>query len=275
MKKMLSVALLLGLTAAGRALGADAPATQPAVSWSGEVILSGGPGSPMPVVKASWLGVSAVHAQPVLLKQLKQKAGLVVAAVEPGSPAEHAGLKTDDLITKLDDQLLINPEQLRDLIRMHDAGQTVTVTLLREGQEMKIAPKLVEHEVVAVTAEEAAGAGPALLSLYRAAGGDVPNGAKVFVSNPSVVVGTRPGGAGGNALQFSINTIYSGNGHAYVTSTRDGKKQLLVTDETGKTLFNGPVESVDDQGKIPADLQEGFKAMQKMETNLQMQPGAK
>ena len=51
--------------------------------------------------KAAWLGVATSRPPLALLKQLKIKSGLVVDEVIPGSPAELAGLKPQDVIEKL------------------------------------------------------------------------------------------------------------------------------------------------------------------------------
>ena len=53
--------------------------------------------------------------------------GAVVAAVEPGSPAEQAGLKPGDVITRLNDRLIDSADALIAATRSQDFGQTVTL----------------------------------------------------------------------------------------------------------------------------------------------------
>ena len=43
--------------------------------------------------------------------------GVVVSFVAKGNPAEEAGLKTNDVLTQMDDQLIVNPKQLQALIK--------------------------------------------------------------------------------------------------------------------------------------------------------------
>lgn len=57
--------------------------------------------------------------------------GAVVAAVEPGSPAEKAGLKQGDTIIKLDDRTIDSADALIAATRSQDFGQTVTLQVMR------------------------------------------------------------------------------------------------------------------------------------------------
>ena len=45
---------------------------------------------------------------------------LSVSLFEPGSPAENAGIELHDLLLKFDDQILVNQEQLKALVRLHE-----------------------------------------------------------------------------------------------------------------------------------------------------------
>src|SRR5262249_11337015 len=67
--------------------------------------------------------------------------------VQPDSPAAAAGLQVHDVLEKLDDQLLINPQQLAVLVRAKHPGDTVNLTLLHGGKESTITAKLAEKEL--------------------------------------------------------------------------------------------------------------------------------
>ncbi|QXB17976.1 putative serine protease PepD [Corynebacterium coyleae] len=60
--------------------------------------------------------------------------GAVVAAVEPDSPAEQAGLKRGDVITRLNDRLIDSADALIAATRSQDFGQTVTLQVERQGE---------------------------------------------------------------------------------------------------------------------------------------------
>jgi len=101
--------------------------------------------------KMTFLGVGASPAPPVLTHQLHLPAdfGLVVDEVVPDSPADKAGLKEFDLLQKLDEQLLVDDRQLTALIHSHKPGETVTLTVIREGKPLTLKAKLGEHEEAA------------------------------------------------------------------------------------------------------------------------------
>jgi len=102
-----------------------------------------------PTEKANFLGVYATRVSPTLSHQLGFQKGfyLTVEQIEPGSPAEEAGLQTHDVLQKVDDQILINPEQLRELIRGKQAGDIVKLTFFRGGKERTVETKLVSREL--------------------------------------------------------------------------------------------------------------------------------
>ncbi len=73
---------------------------------------------------------------------------IVILTVEPDSPAAAAGLRgtqTDgnnivlgDVIVKVDDQRVTNLNELLSVLDQHDAEDSVTLTILREGQEQTV-----------------------------------------------------------------------------------------------------------------------------------------
>ena len=80
---------------------------------------------------------------------LPEGIGVAVEHVAKGSAAEKAGLKINDIITQLDDQLIINGQQLQTLIRTKKPGDEVTVTYIRKGKEHKAKVKLAKGSIVA------------------------------------------------------------------------------------------------------------------------------
>jgi len=77
---------------------------------------------------------------------LKDGEGIKVNHVVEDSPAAKAGVQEHDILTKLDDQILVEPEQLRSLVKMKKPGEEVKVTLLRKGEQKEVKVVLGESE---------------------------------------------------------------------------------------------------------------------------------
>jgi C-terminal processing protease CtpA/Prc len=65
-----------------------------------------------------------------------------VEGVVPGTPAEEAGFRGNDIITRLDDAIITGPAELRVQLKKHKTGDTVNLTYLRGGQTKTVAVKL-------------------------------------------------------------------------------------------------------------------------------------
>src|SRR2546423_14382396 len=102
-----------------------------------------------PKVPVTYLGVETSQVPTVVSEQLGlgKGLGLVVDYVEPNSPASTAGVQQNDILKMLNDQILIEPSQLRKLLQTFPEGTDVTLTVLRKGQEQKLTAKLAKKEV--------------------------------------------------------------------------------------------------------------------------------
>src|SRR5215813_5260199 len=102
-----------------------------------------------PKVPVTYLGVDTSQVPTVVSEQLglAKGFGLVVDYVEPNSPAANAGVQQNDILRMLNDQILIEPSQLRKLLQTFSEGTEVTLTVLRKGQEQKLTAKLARKEV--------------------------------------------------------------------------------------------------------------------------------
>jgi autotransporter-associated beta strand protein len=167
---------VMGLACAGRTAAAadQAPSSQPTANlilngtpntYTGTTTVNGGTlvlnngTAPRQVfftyrpqmVKAAFLGLETSNADATLRAQLKlpEGVGLTVRTVYEQSPAQNAGVQMHDVLYKLNDQLLINPEQYRVLVRTFKPGDDVELTVIREAQPLKLRAKLIEKEVEA------------------------------------------------------------------------------------------------------------------------------
>ena len=99
----------------------------------------------------TYLGVAMDQIPPLTRAQLDipKGVGVAVSYVAKDSPAEKTGLKANDIITKLDDQLIINAQQLQTLIESRKAGDETTITYYRKGKKQTTKAKLAKGAMVA------------------------------------------------------------------------------------------------------------------------------
>jgi serine protease Do len=68
--------------------------------------------------------------------------GVKIQDITKESGAEKAGLKEGDVITKIDDKKIEDPDDLSKVIKSHKPGDKVTVNYLRDKKEQKVTAEL-------------------------------------------------------------------------------------------------------------------------------------
>lgn len=96
-------------------------------------------------------GVIGIHAQtitPLLARGLglPVESGVIVADVRAGGPAELAGVRTGDIVLRLDGKPMENGRQLDVNIYRRMVGQSVSLDLLRAGDRLTLSVPVVERE---------------------------------------------------------------------------------------------------------------------------------
>jgi membrane-associated protease RseP (regulator of RpoE activity) len=92
----------------------------------------------------AWLGIQLqdVTRDVSRAMNLQTDHGALIAQVQDGSPADQAGLKEGDVITKFDGKTIHNASDLTDRIRDENPGDEVPITIERDGGEMKLNVRL-------------------------------------------------------------------------------------------------------------------------------------
>ncbi|MFZ3215364.1 MAG: Do family serine endopeptidase [Candidatus Acidiferrales bacterium] len=93
---------------------------------------------------------------PVLLKELGAPYGIVVEAVEPGSPADKAGLQPGDVITDVNGQPVHTGADLVNPIAQTAIGQSVQVRYVRNKQSKDVALVVADRSKIFPQTAEAA-----------------------------------------------------------------------------------------------------------------------
>ena len=98
--------------------------------------------------KAGFLGVQIQDLSEQLSDYFKVKDGngVLVSEVVEDSPADKAGLKAGDIITKVDDANIENAGDLTATIRDYEPDTKVSVSVVRNGKEKKLEATLGEVE---------------------------------------------------------------------------------------------------------------------------------
>ncbi len=285
-------------------------AAHPCPAWGGPGGMPGGWwGAPphAPLQKAAYLGVSLTVPPAALRSQLALPpgTGVVVSYIAPDGPAGKV-LKPFDILTRLDDQILVNPEQVAVLIRLHKPGDRITLEIVRNGERKPVKIVLGEKAL------------PPLETLFQASRmipvpvpplpGMVPpapkNGAMAnpppFAPGPPRGRGTpfRPGrpappsGPGrklappappmGAGAGWNPQTRAAASASGVYTVTRNGKTLILTTDPVhgerllcvrpdGTIAFNGVLDRPEARRGVPADFRE---LLRQAEQNRQRLPRA-
>jgi len=130
-----------------------------------------------------WLGIRVQDLTADMAEQfqVKDREGVLISQVEPGTGAEKAGLTSGDIIKSVDEKAVKNASELIKEIQKRKVGQKVRLGLIRDGKEMTVEvnltamPEKTEIAMEKEEAEEKMGArvqelNPQLSSRYRISG---------------------------------------------------------------------------------------------------------
>ncbi|HEX9943718.1 MAG TPA: PDZ domain-containing protein [Thermoanaerobaculia bacterium] len=101
-----------------------------------------------PMMRRGYLGVGLTELTPELRTHfgVPEDAGAMVAKVEPGSPAEKAGIKVGDILTSVDGQDVKSSWDVMRKVRPLDDGQQVPVEIWRNGKAQNLTVTIVQKE---------------------------------------------------------------------------------------------------------------------------------
>ena len=87
--------------------------------------------------------------------------GAVVEDVEPGSPAERAGIRRGDIITRIENRAVANAGSVQAVVGVAEIGAGLTLTYLRDGRSLtaEVAPRETVADRVQAGSDEVAALG--------------------------------------------------------------------------------------------------------------------
>jgi hypothetical protein len=252
-----------------------------------------------PKVPVTYLGVETSQVPAVVSEQLGlgKGLGLVVDYVEPNSPAAAAGVQQNDILKMLNDQILIEPSQLRKLLQTIPDGSEVTLTVLRKGQEQKFTARVAKKEVPQRHSlfpggnhdwhwdfDETGDLGDQMQDLKQQLKeqlGDAQRGTirgAVMQAHEAARRAKDDARRAADELRIffedngalkaskidlgKAQIVFSNDKGQLKLENVDGKKLLTAKDQQGKLVFSGPVETEEDLAKVPADVRERYEKLQ-------------
>jgi serine protease Do len=110
-------------------------------------------------VQRGAIGVTFLdQSNPALLRSFGANHGVVVNNVEPGSPAESAGLKMGDVILSINGQAISSGNDLVEIVSNSKIGSRVKVDLLRDGKPLTASVEVADRN--RILAQQQAGVPP-------------------------------------------------------------------------------------------------------------------
>jgi serine protease Do len=93
---------------------------------------------------AAWLGIYTQEVDEDVAEtfSLSTERGAIITEIVDDSPAEEAGLEEDDIIISCDGKVVRDDDDLTDLVSDSRPGDTVSLTIIRDGKEQQIKAEL-------------------------------------------------------------------------------------------------------------------------------------
>jgi len=151
-------------------------------------------------VRHAWIGLVVQDLTPELAQHFGVRRGVVVAQLDPKSPAEAAGVARGDAIIKVDGRDVASREEFEQRIDDHTEGDRITLTLRRDGRDEEVG--LAAGTFPAARADELAWQ---LLGVAAAGAEDGLFVSRVRSGSPAARIGVQRGdrllGLGGTPLR--------------------------------------------------------------------------
>ena len=165
-------------------------------------------------------------------------AGAMIARVEPGSPAERAGLRGGDVVLAVDGQRVQGSSELRNRIGLVEADRSVRLDILRDGRRSRVAVMVMPIAAAAdaATVPQLAGAALGELPPGHPAYGQVEGVlvARVARNSPAAAMGLRRGdvilGVDGAAVSSpdELARAWPNDGRRLTLNLLRGSRQLAL-----------------------------------------------
>jgi serine protease Do len=201
-------------------------------------------------VTRGWLGVNIQNMTPELAKgfNLKKEEGVLIAQVEPDSPASRAGLRSGDIVLEYNGKEIKNPEDLSIAVADTKVGSPAKLRVMRDGKTLSLDASVGERP-----AEKAEASKPGENSEHAKLGvtvenvdSDVARQLKLSSASGVVVTDVQPGSPAEEANVQTGDVIREINHkpvknaaelQAEIRNLKKGSTVLLTVIRQGQTRF--------------------------------------
>ena len=264
----------------------------PDVEKDVRVIVRHGEHHDMAMEPTTFLGVETMRVSSTLTEQLglDRGIGLVVQRVVGDSAATEV-LKKHDILTKLDDQLLVSSDQLGVLVRSKEPGSEVTLTFIRGGkvQTAKVALKARKqhanvfhldddhHGMEVHEFHSAATVGDVSEHIAKLRGklsgkidrADVDQLLSKLGNKSEEGFAWVSADEGPVVRMLNINSgnvMFSDDEGAIELKTEGGEKRLVVKSTKGEVIFDGPVNTDEERQALDNAIRLRLEKVEGIET---------
>ncbi len=96
------------------------------------------------VVGRPQIGITSTNVDAEMAQRFNMPEGVYVYSVTPGSAAEAAGIRQGDIITGIQGETVKTTDELNKIKDEYDAGDTITLTVVRSGETLELSLTLME-----------------------------------------------------------------------------------------------------------------------------------
>lgn len=96
--------------------------------------------------KAKYIGVKLQNLTDQLKEFFQAKQGVLIAEVEPESPAERADLRAGDIVTTVDESSVDSVKDFLEIIQQKQIGEEVLIEYLRQGNHYRVSVEVLETD---------------------------------------------------------------------------------------------------------------------------------
>jgi len=240
--------------------------------------------APAEAAQAAFIGLVCAEVPEMLAAHLglEPAEGIVVSALQPGSPADKAGIQTHDVILRIADQAVRNQEDVARIVTGHKPGDVVQVDLFQKGKKQQLKVTLAQRPK-----ELMAGANPGLMlleglpadqekrirdliekNLLQMDDPAMPDalGAEDVLRQMREQMGrameeNMRNAGGGIKIQGGATIRMMDENGSVEIKTNDGGKEVTLRDKQNEIVWTGPWDTEQDKAAAPVEVRERIERL--------------